>query len=217
MKMKLFIAFVVLSMTLMHSCKKQEIETTPLASLQIIDAVVGGETLTFGTNVTKVAVNSATAFGVLTGNRQVKLEASRVVYYNQAHDFANGGVYSLFLAGTPTSVEPVFLKEEHIVQHINNVFGVRVINLSKGSRGIMVNLEGSVAGSLFSSADYKSLTEFKEVSAEGSQVFEFRDAVSGELIQSFQVPDYDIARFRNITLVFAGSAGAELVFRINNY
>lgn len=205
------------------SCKKNKIETTPLASLQISNAVVGGSTLQLGTHVATVAGNSATAYGVFAGNQQIRLiamEASGTIYYDKTHDFVNGGVYSLFLGGTLAAVESVFVKEESIVPHSENVFGVRVINLAAGGGSVSVNLAGVANGSLIPGLAYKAISDFKMVSAvaeEGDKTFEFRAVDTGALVASFTVPGYDLPRFRNITLVFTGSAGAEAVFRVNNY
>jgi hypothetical protein len=216
-KRNLWMGLVLL---VLASCKKDKIETTALASLQISNAVMGGTTLQFGTNVTTVAGNSAMAYGILTVSRQIKLESPGVVYYDEIHDFVNGGVYSLFLGGTPAAVDAVFVKEEHILPYIDNIFGVRIINLSAGSSAISVNLAGAANGSLLPGIAYKSISDFKQISAkaeEGTKTFEFRNTETGALISSFDVPDYDLPRFRNITLVFTGTAGAELVFRVNNY
>lgn len=222
MKTKLFVAIATLSV-IFSSCKKQEIKTTPLASIQITNAVVGGAELQFGTNVAIVSNNAYTAYGILTGNRELKLftkAAPNTLYYNQTKDFVNGGVYSLFLTGTPAAVESVFLKEENIPSHTDNVFGARVINLVTGGVPISVNLQGNANGSFISNLTYKSISTFKDVSAldsEGDKVFEFRNAATGVLITSFTVPGYDLPRFRNITLVFAGAVGAETIIRTNNY
>jgi hypothetical protein len=219
-----FISILMLLFVLvLASCKKQEIKTTPLASIQITNAVAGGSTLQFGTNVAMIPNNAYTAFGILTGNQSLKLSstiAPNEVYYNQNKDFVNGGVYSLFLTGTPASVESVFLKEENTPSHTANVFGARVINLVASNVPISINLQGNANGSFISSLAYKAISSFKDVSAldsEGDKVFEFRNAATGDLITSFTVPSYDLPRFRNITLVFAGIVGSETVLRANNY
>jgi len=223
MKMKLFTVYIALCAMILSSCKEQEIKLTPLASIQITNAVVGGSELQFGTNVATVPNNGYTAYGILTGNQALRLStktAPTTVYYNDTKDFVNGGVYSLFLTGTPAVVESVYLKEENIPSHTADVFGARVINLVTGGAAISVNVKGSANGSFVSSLAYKAISTFKDVSsvaAEGDKVFEFRNAASGDLITSFTVPGYDLPRFRNITLVLAGTAGAETVLRVNNY
>jgi len=223
MKLKLTIAWIALSAIMLTSCKKQELKLTPLASIQIINTVVSGSTLQFGTNTTTIPNNSYVAYGILAGNQVLKLSsivAPNLVYYNQTRDFINGGVYSLFLTGTPTSVETLFLKEENIPSHTNNVFGARVINLVPHGVPISVNLQGVTNNSFISSLSYKEISTFKDVSgleSEGDKIFEFRNAATGDLITSFALPSYDLPRFRNITLVFAGAVGAEAILRTNNY
>lgn len=222
MKLKLCIVFVALCAITLSSCKKQEIKVTPLASLKIINAVAGGDELQFGTNATTIPNDAYTDFGILTGNKAVKLNSTTApnpVYYNQKQNFVVGGVYSLFLTGTPGAVESVFLKEK-IPSHTNQVFGARVINLSLGNVPISVNLQGSANGSFVSSVAYKAVSDFVDVSStaqDGDKVFEFRNAATGALISSFTVPGYSLPTFRNITLVFAGVEGSEMVFQVNNF
>jgi len=220
---KIFLSGVWLLLLLITgSCKKQEIKTTQLASIQITNAVIGGSALQFGTQVNTVANNFSSAYGVLTGTQSLKLYSKDnpgMVYYNQSHELVNGGVYSLFLTGVPGTVESVFLKEENIPTHTADVFGIRVINLSN-STAINVNISGSENGSLVNGLAYKAISVFKDVSSkaeEGDKTFEFRNADSGELITSFVVPGYDVPRFRNITLAFTGSVANEVVLRCNNY
>jgi len=224
MKLKLLTVCIVLCAIVFSSCKKQDIKLTPLASLLVTNAVSGGGNLVLGTNANPVYNNYFRAFGMLNGSREIKLVDTaggiNKVYYNQSKDFVNGGMYSLFLTGTPAAVESVFVKEENILSHTADVFGARVINLLTGSVPISVNLQGSANGSFISSLAYKAISTFKDVSsvaAEGDKVFEFRNAVTGELITSFAVPGYDMPRFRNITLVFAGAVESEIVMRVNNY
>jgi hypothetical protein len=224
MKLKSYTVYIVLCAMILASCKKQDVKLTPLASLMITNAVNGGGNLVFGTNASPVYNNYFQAYGMLAGSREVKLVDTaggiNKVYYDQTKDFVNGGLYSLFLGGTSDAVESVFLKEENIPSHTNNVFGARVVNLVKDGVPISVNLQGNTTGSLISSVAYKAISSFKDVSAldsEGDKVFEFRNAATGDLITLFTVPGYSLPRFRNITLVFAGAAGAETVIRVNNF
>ncbi|WP_316833768.1 hypothetical protein [Pedobacter nutrimenti] len=224
MKLKLITVCFVLCTIILGSCKKQDVKITPLASLLVTNAVSGGGNLVLGTNAAPVNNNAFQAYGMLTASKEIRLVDTaggiNKVYYNQTKDFVNGGVYSLFLGGTPDAVDGIFMKEENIPSHTADVFGARVINLVTGGVPISVNVQGSANGSFVSSLVYKAISTFKDVSsvaAEGDKVFEFRNAATGDLITSFTVPGYDMPRFRNITLVFAGAVGAETVIRANNY
>lgn len=224
MKLKSFTVCIALCAMILSSCRKQDVKLTPLASLLVTNVVDGGGNLVLGSNAAPVYNNYFQAYGMLTGNKEIKLVDTagglNKLYYNQTKDFVNGGVYSLFLTGTAAAVESVFLKEENIPSHTANVFGARVINLVAGGNPISVNLAGTANGSLITDLAYTKISMFKDVSAvaaEGDKVFEFRNAATGALITSFTVPGYDMPRFRNITLVFAGAAGAETVLRTNNY
>jgi len=220
----LFTVLIASCEIILSSCKKQEVKLTSLASLLVTNAVSGGGNLVLGTNTTPVYSNSSQAYGILTGNKEVKLVDNvggiNKVYYDQTKDFVNGGVYSLFLGGTPDAVDGIFMREENIPSHINNVFGARVINLVKGGVPISVNIQGGASGSLINNLTYKSISTFKDVSsvaAEGDKIFEFRNSITGDLITSFAVPSWDMPSFRNITLVFSGTIGTETIIRTNHY
>jgi hypothetical protein len=223
MKAKIFVAIATLSIML-ASCKKQEVKLTPLSSMMVTNVVNGGGNLVLGTNASPVYNNDFQAYGMLTGNKEIKLVDTaggiNKVYYNQTKDLVSGGVYSLFLGGTPEAIDAVFMKEENIPSHTVDVFGARVINLATSGVPVSVNIAGAANGSFILSIGYKTISTFKDVSsvaAEGDKIFEFRNAASGDLITSFTVPGYDLPRFRNITLVLAGSVGSETVLRVNQY
>ena len=118
MKLKIITVCIALCAIILSSCKKQDVKLTPLASLLITNAVSGGGNLVLGTNAAPVYNNNSQAYGMLTGSREIKLVDTaggiNKVYYNQSQDFVNGGVYSLFLSGTPAAVVSVFMKEESI-------------------------------------------------------------------------------------------------------
>jgi len=223
MKKKLFTVVTLLSAVLLNSCKKQEIESLPLASLMIVNVVNGGGNLLLGTNVLPVYNNYFQAYSMPTGSQRVKLLDTAdmdQVYYDQTVVLENGGLYSLFLTGNRTAVESVIVKEENIPSHTTDAFGARVINLVDGGAPISLNLADSANGSFVPSLSYMAISNFKEVSSktiEGDKTFEIRNASTGVLLTTFTVPGFDLPRFRNITLVVAGIAGSEFIIRINNY
>lgn len=222
MKIKLFAAIAVLSVILI-SCKKQELRPTTLANLTVINVVNGGSYLLLGTCATPIYNYYYQSYGLLTGNHQIKLvDTTGVdkVYYEDATEFVVDASYSLFLTGTLRNVESVFLKEVNVPSHSADVFGVRVVNLVTGGVPISINLAGTTNGSFVISLPYKAISSFKDVSSstsDGDKVFEVRNAATGALISSFTIASYDMPRFRNITLVVAGTAGSETVLRVNNY
>jgi len=222
MKTRLFKTIVILSVILI-SCKKQEVNITSTASLLVTNVVNGGGNLFLGTNSIPVYNFYFQSYGMLAGSQQIKLVDTVGVdrlYYDSTAELINGGVYSLFLTGSTNDVESVFIKEETIYQHAEDVFGVRVINLSTAKMSINVNLAGAEDGSFVSKLPFKAITKFKIISSaaiEGDKTFEIRDAVKGTLLATFTVPSYDMPRFANITLVFAGDATSAFIFRLNNY
>lgn len=224
MKLNSFTVCIALCAMVLASCKKQEIKLTPLASLMVANVVNSGGNLVLGTNAAPVYNNYFQAYGMLTGNKEIKLVDTaggiNKVYYNQNKEFVNGGVYSLFLGGTVDAVESVFLKEENIPQYTDDVFGIRILNLCLNNVPISVNLAGAANGSFIPGLGYKAISTFKAVSSkatEGAKIFEFRNATTGDLITALTLQAYELPRFRNITLVFGGKAGAESILRVNNY
>src|SRR4051812_28317470 len=97
------ILLILLSLSLFTACKKDQIELTPLASLNVTNAVVNGKNLKLGSNKQDSAVNmNFKQFGLLAGSSNVYLWPtgdSAHPYFNRTLPTGNGDVYSLFLAG----------------------------------------------------------------------------------------------------------------------
>src|SRR5882724_10240946 len=90
------------------SCKKDNIETTPLTSLNITNAIVGGTTAKLGSNATTVANNAFTQYALKAGENNLYIwpvgDSLHPYYTQDKFSTNNGEVYSLFLAGTPGAV-----------------------------------------------------------------------------------------------------------------
>ncbi len=95
--------------------------------------------------------------------------------------------------------------------------GIRFVNLLKGSSPVSINLQGMQNGSEQASLVYKDITPFikyKATAGINSYVFEFRDAASGNVLQTYTLADINAPgtsaepnrrRYRNLTIVLMGA------------
>lgn len=222
--MKNYIKLIILSFSLLSTaCKKQTPSFSPLASLNVANAVIGGKNAKLNTNVRDSVVLYRTfLFGInASENTQVKISPSNNLstsYFNQVGEIANGGIYSLFLTGTPSLPESIFVKDNIPGYSRDSVINIRVINLSPNSGPLNITLGSSQNQYQFSNVTYKTLTDFKTLPWKtliptGSNVFEVRD-LTGNLLTSYTLPvnvnaiypnvSIGLSRFRNLTLVVKG-------------
>ena len=229
--------FLFLSLLTLASCKKEGPKFSPLASLNVADAVVGGGNVKLNTNVRDSAtINSYRLFqlnaGPSTGIRLYPTNNPSISYYNQSQEVVNGGIYSLFLTGTNAAPESVFVKDEIPPFSADSIIRVRVINCSPNSTPLNINLASAATTSIFSGVAYKSLTSFstlplKTAVPTGTNVFQVRDA-SGTLMATYTLPaagtiSIASSRFKCVTLVVKGLVGTTSgasafgVFAMANY
>lgn len=210
-----------LSIVLLASCKKDGPKFSPLASLNVADAVVGGGNVKLNTNVRDSAtINSYKLFQLNAGsNIDVRLYPTNntaASYYNQTQEIVNGGIYSLFLTGTAATPESVFVKDEIPAFSQDSIIRVRVVNCSPNSTAINVTLSSASSTNVFSNIAYKSLTSFvtlplKAAYLVGSNVFQVKDA-GGAVLATYTLPttgtvSITSSRFKCITLVIKGLVG----------
>ena len=209
----------------MGACKKNSLETSPLASLNVTNAVVGGKTVKLNSNLVDSATNyNYKAFGIRPGSTSIYLYPagdSTHPYYNNMPSTINGGIYSLFLAGNlATQVDTLFVQEA-IPVYSDSSCGVRCINLCVNGSPIKVNLTATPTALEFPVLSYKQLSAFKTypaLSVNGTYSFQVRDTANTVLAT------YSLAtpRFFNCTLVWKGMKGGTGtnvpgVMRVNNY
>lgn len=204
------------------ACKKNnpnDIPVRPLAALTITNVISQGKFVRLNTNVLdSCAINSFKIFTILAGNPSpIKAYASispNAPYFDQRPEIVNGGIYSLYLTGTHTSPEAVFVKDEIPPYPKAEVVNVRVVNLSASSGPLNVARGSNPSVNLFSNLGYKQVSNFitltlpKSLQA-GDDVFEIRSS-SGSLIFTYVLDgavNAESARHRNITLVIKGQVG----------
>jgi len=188
--------------------------------LNVADAVIGGRNVKLNTNVRDSAtLYSYKLFQVVAGETPIKLYPTNnpaAPYYDGIKTTVNGGIYSLFLTGTATAPESIFVKDEIPPFSQDSIVRVRVVNCSVNSSALSVTLGSSPTVNIFSDIAYKTVSEFKSIELKtrltvGGNVFQIRDA-AGTLLASYTLPATGLvsiasSRFKNITLVVKGMYG----------
>ncbi|MES2329929.1 MAG: hypothetical protein V4539_10025 [Bacteroidota bacterium] len=235
MKKIIFFACVALGFT---ACKKSTVDITPLASVNIVNASVnvaaakvnftGPVSPNYYNLITATTAYGAnTAYGVLA-NTTVPVQViispdSTKVIANASFNFANGDVYSFYLAGQSTAVDTI-LRKETIPTYQDSSCGVRFINLSYNSSPISVTLSTAATAPIteFTGLAYKAQSVFKKMDAtvaNNTYTLQVRDATTLALLGSYTLT---VPRFFSCTLAWIGQTGgtgtaAVKVQRVNNY
>jgi len=204
----------------LQSCKKDGPTFTPLASLNVANAVAGGRNVKLNTNVRDSAnINGYKLFQVLVGETAIKLYPTNnpaTPYYEQTNSTVNGGIYSLFLTGTATAPESIFVKDEIPPYSQDSIIRVRIVNCSVNSAPLFLTQGSSPTVNVAGNIAYKTVSAFNDIPlktslAVGSNVFQVRNA-AGTLLATYTLPATGVisvasSRFKNITLVVKGLSG----------
>lgn len=231
--------YLVIALAGFMACKKSTVETSPLASLNIVNATVGVSAAKVrfsgpnGANyynliTATTAYGANTAFGV-NANTNVPVtiinspDSTKIIYQNTLN-FSNGDLYTLYLAGQATAVDTILRKETSLPSFTDSSCGVRFINLSYNSNPITVTLSTAATTAIteFTGLAYKTQSVFKTFPAgvaNNTYTFQVRDAGSMALLGSYTLT---VPRFFSCTLAWIGQTGgtgtaAVKVQRINNY
>jgi len=217
---------IVMAALVIGACKKSTVDVAPLASLNITNVVVGGKNVKLNSNLVDSAVNyNFKAFGLNAGTTNIYVYPtgdSTHPYYNNTVQTANGGVYSLFLAGAVATRVDTILVQESIPVRTDSSCGVRFANLSYNSNPIIITQQATPAVTDFTSLSYKQISAFKTypaLSTNGTYTFQVRDAGTNAVLATYALAT---PRFFNATLVWkgmVGGTGANVpgVLRVNNY
>lgn len=215
-------AIVVINST---SCKKNEVKSQPVASLNVINAVIGGSDVKLNTNYSdSVSVYNAKNFTLNAADGTIRLYSaadSLKPYYLQQHKLKDGGIYSIFLFSNPPSPEHIFI-ENNAAWYADSAMGIRVANLASGSGPLTVTTVADPSTNVFENIAYKNITDFakiplpKNVLVE-SVTFDIRDAATNNILLTYTLPEFEDfnypgisinkQRFKGITLVVKGIAG----------
>ena len=215
---------IVISIVSFSSCKKDEVELTPLASLNVTNAVVSGTTAKFGSRTTTISNNNYTQFGLVAGDNNLYIYPSadslKPYYSNNKFAASQGEIYSLFLCGDTLAPEGIVIKET-IPYRTDSTAGIRFINLAPASTPLSITLSTSTTVNEVSDLAYKQYTEFKSFPGlyNSTYTFQLRDAACADPLPplaTFTLSAAQVPRFANITLVIRQNGTGLSVFRVNN-
>jgi hypothetical protein len=220
MKYILFLAAALVTLFGLQACKKTSIITSPLASVNVTNVVVGGTALTYNSTTLTVGNNNYSQLTMNAGNSTLNLYPAATPgnpYYNQTFQTSNGDNYSLFLSGvSPSAIDDILVKESY-TNYNDSVCGVRFINLSPDSNPISVNVMGQENGSTINSLAYKAYSDFIQFPATVANpryAFQIRDSATGNILASYTLTT---PYFNNVTIVVRGLISAPAVLLVKNY
>ena len=219
------------------SCSKEKI-VTGVASLTLVNGMVGstpylvtnfsgGQPLQSYTAAMKIRYATYSVFnqsGAYSGKQPLAVyrypdttvHSSPVINVNL--DLKPNTMNTLFLAGTITEPDTLFTSDQPLWHPVeDSTMGVRFVNLLKGSSPVSINLLGMPNGSEQPSLGWKGVTPFIKYKANAgvdSYVFEFREAASGNVLQTYTLAGINAPgtnlepnrrRYRNLTIVLMGA------------
>jgi hypothetical protein len=218
--------YLLIAATIISSCKKDEIKTTPLASINITNAIVSGTTAKLGSNAATISNNAFAQFGLKAGTNNLYVYPSadslHPYYTNDKFTTSQGEVYSLFLGGTTSAVDAVLVKEA-IPYRTDSTAGIRFINLAPNTstKAINITLLATPTVNEASNLAYKQITDFKSYPGlyNSAYTFQIRNdtcASPKPPLATFALSSSQVPRFANITLVIRQNGSGLSVFRVNN-
>ena len=234
------------------SCKKEK-DAPGSAMLTMVNTVVGSRPLAVNfNNDGPVPYNTGRrlnykAYGFIdnqfraySGSQRLRLyqypdtTSKDLPLFDLQLDLPVGSINSLFLTGTVDAPDTFFTRDViPFFPAADNAMAIRFVNLSPGSDPVSINLIGLANGSEVSTIAYKSITGFRNYPVNTSiskYVFEFRNAVSGDLITSYSLSGIDLPgdeapnrwKYHSFTLALVGEPGgigmrAQAGFIVDHY
>jgi hypothetical protein len=202
----LFFAMLIIS-----SCKKDNYNNPAVASLTLINAVTGGNSVKLGSRAITIANNSTFQLAVNVEGEDLYIwpvgDSTHPYYTYAKFNPFDREVYSLFLGGTATAVDGILIKED-IPYRTDSTGGIRFINLSPNSPPLNISLVTTPSINEVSNLAYKQYTEFRTYPALTSTIpysFQIKNASTGAVVLTASANP--IPRFSNITLVLRGIVG----------
>lgn len=221
------------------SCKKTQQPLLVSSSLTIVNAINGA-----GTLVTNFDRNQALSYyktaATIDSNSYFQFSGYRGKIPLQLVEYADtnkqvvnvdlninpGSMQTLFLTGTINQPDTVLVKDQPPVYKLtDSLAGIRFANLMVGSGDISIDVLDGNQNIIVKKLAYKGITSFipfdvkTNVPYTHSYVFEFRDAISGNLLYSYTLSQLNSLLFKNVTVVLTGvlSNGTQSAILINNY
>jgi hypothetical protein len=219
---------VLLAATALTACKKDEVETTPLTSLTLVNAVYGGASVKLGSNATTIANNNYAQMALVAGENNLYVwpvgDSLHPYYTSAKFTSQDREVYSLFLTGTAAAPEVITVKET-IPYRTDSTAGIRFINLSpnSSSKPIFITMASTPT---VKEADltYKQYTDFKSYPGLYNSTYTFQvrndtTVAPKAPLATFAFTTSTVPRFANVTLVIRQNNSATVpfgVYRVNN-
>ncbi len=212
---------LICSITILTSCRKDEMKAKAVANVSVTNSLIDGTSIKFNClNLGQFAFAPGTSFVnclIPSGNQQLYAYPegdSLHPYYNRTVQVNSGDMFSLFLSGQFPNIDTLFIKE-NIPYRTDSTFGLRFINLSPNAPAVNVTLSTSASINEFANITYKGATEFKTYAAPTptttSYTFQVRNAANNSILASSTITGTAITtgipRFRNTTLVLRGLVG----------
>jgi len=191
--------------------------------------------LSYGTTAVLTPKNGSEALYAIQKNADtvsVNAQGGGTFMFDGSLSFAAGNLYSLFIAGADTSNPDFLFVQDTVVQRTDSTAGIRFINLSAGSNPVSIDIKGQANGGVVQALAYKGTTgfmSFPATSAISSYVFEFRDAISGNLLTSYTLSgvntnspfEANTVLFTNLTIALigqpAGGNVAQTCIQVNSF
>lgn len=195
------------------SCKKQSTFVNPhMASISIVNAVVGGSTVKMGSNTRTIPNNTYWPLTLSGNNKDLYVwpinDSLRPYYHQSKFEIEDRANYSLFLGGFSTAVDALLLKDE-LPNHRDSTCGIRFVNLCPNSIAINITLANSPTQHEAHNLGYKQYSSFKIYPAKASNTsfaFQIRRASDDSLLTTYTL--FSTPHFLNETLVIRGLVGA---------
>jgi hypothetical protein len=207
------VIFFIVPVLLFCTCKKDGYVVPSIATLTVVNAVVGAP-IVYVRDVlvsNAIANNNHAKVPIRAGDFDLyvwpKGDSLHPYHTNPKFYAENRGQYSLFLAGETTDVNGILLQES-FPYHVDSSFGIRFINLSPHSPPLNITLSRSPAINEVSNISYLQYTDFKTYNGKGdvsNYIIQIRRASDNTLLLSYFLNP--IPRFANVTLVIRGIIG----------
>lgn len=226
-------------LTGLYSCKKTQQPLLTSSSLTIVNVVNNAgalvtnfdsnHRLTYYKTATIIDSNSYFQFSGYSG----KIPLQLVQYADTTKQVLNidltitpGSMQTLFLTGTADRPDTILVKDQPPVYSLaDSLAGIRFANLSPGSGDISINVLDGNQSVIVKKLPYKGVTTYipfqdkANVPTKHLYVFEFRDAVSGNLLYSYTLGQLNGILLKNVTIALAGTQSNNTLsaMLINNY
>jgi hypothetical protein len=214
---------LLIIVSILSSCRKDEVKTTPLTSLIIVNAVVSGKAVKLGSYAATVNNNASAKMALIAGENNLYIwpvgDSLKPYYSTTKLSTSDREIYSLFLCGDTLAPQAILVKES-IPYRNDSTAGIRFINLAPNLPNLNITLAATPDVNEVAGLTFKNYTEFKSYAGLEASTYSFqvRDAANPTtVLTTFTLTAAKVPRFANITLVIhqSGASGVG-VYSVNN-